>query len=57
MAFTHFYLTQRQKLETWFVLAARREYFGDEPKTFLSTNWQKKYSLVQRTTKNVFKEV
>ena len=38
MVFTHFYLTQRQKLETWFVLAARREYFGDEPKTFLSTN-------------------
>ena len=55
MLFTHFYLIQGQKLETWFVLAANGEYFSDEPKTFLSTNWQKKYLLVQWTAKHVFK--
>ena len=38
MLFTHMYLTQGQKLETWFVLPASREYFGVEPTTFLSTN-------------------
>ena len=38
MFFTHFYLTQGQKLETWFVSAASREYFGIKPATFLSTN-------------------
>ena len=42
MLFTHFYLTQGQRLETWFVSLASREYFGVEPTTFLSTNWQKR---------------
>ena len=38
MISTHFYLTEGQKLETWFVLPASREYFGVESITFLSTN-------------------
>ena len=48
MLFTHFYLT------FWFVLQASRQYFGAEPTTFLSTNWQEKYSLVQPAAKYVF---
>ena len=37
MLFTHFYLTQRQKLETWVIISsASRENVGIEP-----TNWQK----------------
>ena len=46
MLFTHSYLIYKQKLETWFVSPASREYFGVEPATFLPANWQKKYSLV-----------
>ena len=38
MIFTHSHLTQGQKLKTWFVSLASREYFGVEPTTFLSTN-------------------
>ena len=34
MLFTHFYLTQGQKLETWFASPASREYFGIKPTTF-----------------------
>ena len=38
MLFTHFNLIHGQKLETWFVSPAIREYFGVEATTFLSTN-------------------
>lgn len=36
--FTHFYLAQVQKLETWFVSPASTDYFGTEITIFLSTN-------------------
>ena len=38
LLFTHFYLAQVQKLGTWFVSPASRDYFGTEITTFLSTN-------------------
>ena len=34
MLFTHFYLTQGQKIETWFVSPASKEYFDVEPTIF-----------------------
>ena len=43
MLFTHFYLTQGQKIETWFVSPASKEYFDVEPTICLSKDWQKKY--------------
>ena len=35
MLFNHFYLTQGQKLETWFVWPAIREYLGVQSRAFL----------------------
>ena len=51
MLFNHFSLTQR------FVSPASREYFDTETTTFLSPNWQKKYSPAQSTAKYVFEQV
>ena len=41
MLFVYFYLTQEKKSETCFVSPESREYFDNEPTTFLSTNRQK----------------
>ena len=55
MIFTHFYIVQGKQLETWLVLPANRKYFGTEPRTILSTNWQRKhYSLVKWNSKFFF---
>ena len=38
MLFTHLYAMQGEKLETWFVSEACREYFGVESTVCLSAN-------------------
>ena len=47
MLFTNFYIVQGKQLETWFVSPVNKKYFGDEPRTFLSTNGQKDCSLIK----------
>ena len=54
MLFTRFYLTQRQNLETWFVLPGNGGYFAVESTTFLSTNWQKKCIYWYKELLNMF---
>ena len=47
MLFTYLYIMQGEKIETWFVLQASREYFGVESTAFLSANkFTKKSTLL-----------
>ena len=38
MLFNHFYITQEQELEAWFVSPESRKYFDVKPTTIMSTN-------------------
>ena len=52
-SFSSFLSYAREKIETWFVFPASREYLGIKPTTFFSTN-RKKYPYVKLTAKYVF---